>query len=157
MTTPIRILSFFLFLAITKTAAYGQVVGCKDPAATNFNPSATVADSTCIYSPKSYTPTVKLNKISDTLVESSGLQWTGNALWSFGDEGNAAIYRLDTMTGFILQKVTLGAATNVDWEDIAFDGTDLYIGDFGNNFGGRNDLKIYKFSFSLIPVRKQVW
>lgn len=37
-------------------------------------------------------------------------------------------------------------------EDIAFDGTYFYIGDFGNNLNGaRTDLKIYKFPFSAIP------
>jgi len=142
-----------VLLLVTATAAFGQVAGCKDPAAINFNASATIADSSCVYSgpPPSYTPPIKLNKISDTLTESSGLQWTGNALWSFNDDGSPSIYRIDTTTGFILQKVTLQGATNVDWEDIAFDGTNLYIGDFGNNFGGRVDLKIYKFPLSAIP------
>lgn len=153
MTTRNKIFSLFLVLfLVTTTAAFGQVAGCKDPAASNFNASATIADSSCVYSgTPNYTPPVKLNKISDTLTESSGLQWTGNALWSFNDDGSPSIYRIDTTTGFILQKVTLQGATNVDWEDIAFDGTNLYIGDFGNNFGGRVDLKIYKFPLSVIP------
>jgi hypothetical protein len=43
-------------------------------------------------------------------------------------------------------------ASNVDWEDIAFDGSYFYIGDFGNNANGaRTDLKIYKFPISAIP------
>ena len=50
-----------------------------------------------------------------------------------------------------MQTVKLEGATNVDWEDVGFDGTYLYIGDFGNNFGGRTDLKVYKFALSLIP------
>jgi hypothetical protein len=153
MPAPTKIFSFVLSLILTTTtSAFGQVVGCKDPAATNFNAAATIADSSCIYTnTPTYTPSVKLNKISDTLTESSGLQWTGNSLWSFNDEGSPSIYRIDTTTGFILQKVTLQGATNGDWEDIAFDGTNFYIGDFGNNFGGRTDLKIYKFPLSAIP------
>src|SRR5687768_13285453 len=95
-------LVFYTFLNTINVS--GQVPGCRDPAATNFNSSATVADSTCVYTNSpSYTPPVKLSKISDTLTESSGLQWTGSSLWSFNDGGSApAIYRIDTTTGFIL-------------------------------------------------------
>ncbi len=106
-----------------------------------------------MYSPTSYTPPVKVDSISDILHETSGLQMAGNFLWSFNDGGNAAaIYRLDTASSAILQTVNLGGATNVDWEEISFDGTFFYVGDFGNNAdGARTDLKIYKFPFSAIP------
>lgn len=146
-------LFFIWLLLVVCMNANGQVVGCKDPAAINFNSSATITDSSCLYSTTFYTPPVKVNGIDNTLLENSGLQWAGNALWSFNDgNGAAAIYRIDTTTGSILQTVYLQGATNIDWEDIAFDGTHLYIGDFGNNFGGRTDLKIYKFPLSAIPA-----
>ena len=132
---------------------YAQVNGCTDPLANNFNSLATVNDGSCTYSPTNYQPLVKVNPISDELIETSGLQMAGNFLWSFNDSGGEpAIYRLDTITGFILQKVILQNATNLDWEDIAFDGASFYIGDFGNNLNGaRTDLKIYKFPFRAIP------
>jgi len=42
---------------------------------------------------------------------------------------------------------------NKDWEDIAFDGVNIYIGDFGNNVNGaRTDLKILKFNLDNIPA-----
>jgi len=77
----------------------------------------------------------------------------GNYLWSFNDGGNAPeLYRIDTVTNTLLQRVILSGATNIDWEDIAFDGTYFYIGDFGNNLNGaRTDLVIYKFALSAIP------
>ncbi|MDQ6764177.1 MAG: hypothetical protein M3015_16330, partial [Bacteroidota bacterium] len=144
-------LLFFIFFKIN--TVHAQVYGCTDPLANNYNSSATVNDGKCAYNPTSYTPTIKVDPISNVLIESSGLQMAGNYLWSFNDGGGAAaIYRIDTLTNAILQTVNLSGATNVDWEDIAFDGTYFYIGDFGNNASGaRTDLKIYKFPFSAIP------
>ena len=37
-------------------------------------------------------------------------------------------------------------ANNNDWEDICFDSSYIYIADFGNNYGNRQDLVIYKVS-----------
>jgi len=130
-----------------------QVYGCTDPLANNYNKLATINNGSCTYNVTSYTPPVKVDPISDTLIESSGLQMAGNFLWSFNDGGGkAAIYRIDTLTKKVLQSVYLQGATNVDWEDIAFDGANFYIGDFGNNANGaRTDLKIYKFPFASIP------
>lgn len=143
-------LVILLCLSLNTSMAQG---GCKDPAANNYNPSATFNDGTCAYSTTAYTPPVKVDPVSSTLIETSGLQMAGNFLWSFNDGGNAAaIYRVDTTTGNILQTVNLQGASNVDWEDIGFDGSYFYVGDFGNNATGiRLDLKIYKFPFSAIP------
>ena len=142
--------TLFTLAGFTKTNA--QVHGCKDPLANNYNPSATINDGSCTYNTTFYTPPVKVDPISNVLVETSGLQMANNYLWSFNDGGGlAAIYRMDTVTNAILQTVTLAGATNIDWEDIAFDGTYFYIGDFGNNANGaRTDLKIYKFPISAI-------
>ena len=139
---------------IINTPVYSQVPGCTDVAASNYNASATVNNGSCTYSATNYTPPIKVDPISDTLLESSGLQWAGNALWSFNDGGGAAaIYRIDTLSNALQQRVYLQGATNVDWEDIAFDGIYFYVGDFGNNANGaRTDLKIYKFLLSAIPA-----
>lgn len=142
----------FTFLFQTG-AAHSQVYGCKDPAANNYNASATVNDGSCTYNQTFYTPPVKVDPISTVLEENSGLQWAGNSLWSFNDGSHSAtLFRMDTTSNTILQTVNLQGASNVDWEDIAFDGTHFYIGDFGNNANGaRTDLKIYKFPLSAIP------
>ncbi|WP_162944566.1 hypothetical protein [Flavisolibacter nicotianae] len=146
---------FFLlcFLLLQATPGRTQVYGCKDPTAVNYNAAATVNDGSCTYSTTSYTPPVKVDPLSSVLQEGSGLQMAGDFLWSFNDGGGAAaIYRIDTLTNAILQTVNLEGATNVDWEDIAFDGTYFYVGDVGNNASGnRQDLKIYKFRLSDIP------
>ncbi len=145
------IASFFLLFSYS--ASFAQVAGCRDPLSNNFNPLATVNDGSCTYTVTNYTPPIKVDPINATLVETSGLQMAGNYLWSFNDGGGAAaIYRMDTLTNAILQKVTLSGAINKDWEDIAFDGVNFYVGDFGNNFdGARTDLKIYKFPLAAIP------
>ncbi|HVF81790.1 MAG TPA: hypothetical protein VM884_07640, partial [Flavisolibacter sp.] len=105
--------SFLCFVQVVP--AHSQVIGCKDPAAINYNPSATIGDSSCMYNTTFYTPPVKVNPISTVLTETSGLQWAGNFLWSFNDGNNAAaIYRMDTTSNAILQTVNLGGTTNVD-------------------------------------------
>ncbi|HEX8460904.1 MAG TPA: T9SS type A sorting domain-containing protein [Segetibacter sp.] len=144
--------NFIACILFSSSLSYGQVSGCKDPLANNYNAAATVNDGSCLYNSTNYAPIFKTN-LSSTLAESSGLQMANNFLWSFNDGGgSAAIYRIDTITNAILQTVNLTGATNVDWEDIAFDGTNFYIGDFGNNANGaRTDLKIYKFPIAAIP------
>jgi hypothetical protein len=130
-----------------------QISGCTDPAAINYNAAATSNNGSCEYISTSYTPVVKLDPLSSTLNETSALQMAGGSLWTLTDGGGeAAIYRIDTTTNTILQTVRLGGATNGDWEDLAFDGTHLYIGAFGNNVNGaRTDLRIYKLPLSVIP------
>ncbi|MFT3909337.1 MAG: hypothetical protein QM737_07935 [Ferruginibacter sp.] len=144
---------FILLVGFYHDQLYSQVPGCTDPMANNYNSLATVNDGSCTYNNTSYTPPLKVDPINSIISESSGLQWAGNSLWTFNDGGfEAAIYRIDTLSNAILQKVSLQGASNVDWEDIAFDGTYFYIGDFGNNYNGaRTDLKIYKFPFIAIP------
>ena len=149
-----RLVTGFALLLLCCSTTYGQVPGCTDPLANNFNASATVNNGSCTYTSTSYTPLSKVNPISNILVESSGLQWADNSLWSFNDGGGAAaIYRIDTLSNAIYQTVYLQGASNIDWEDIAFDGVYFYIGDVGNNANGaRTDLTIYKFPLAAIPA-----
>ncbi len=157
MRTPSAILLFcrlagFLLPMLSAEFATAQVYGCKDPAATNYNANATVNDGSCQYTVTPYTPPTRPGGLSPALNETSGLQWAGNHLWSFNDGGNdPVLFRIDTASDAVLQTVILEGATNVDWEDIGFDGTSFYIGDFGNNYGDRTDLKIYKINLSDIP------
>jgi hypothetical protein len=59
--------------------------------------------------------------------------------------GQANLYEINASTGAVLRTVAITNATNVDWEDIAQDALYIYIGDIGNNFGNRTDLKYIKF------------
>ena len=91
------------------------------------------------------------------LQESSGLCFTDGSLWSFGDSGNPnAIYKIDTITGAILQTVIIQNFPNEDWEDITADDDYIYIGDFGNNKGNRKNLRILCIKKSDITTASQV-
>ncbi len=84
--------------------------------------------------------------------ETSGLIFWRHSLWTHNDSGGKpVIYRLDTLTGKVLQRITLKNATNRDWEDISQDRKYIYVGDIGNNSGNRHDLCIYKVKKSDIP------
>ncbi|MCW2118937.1 T9SS type A sorting domain-containing protein [Flavobacterium sp. 7A] len=84
---------------------------------------------------------------SPTLDESSGLLFYNNKIITHNDSGGAAkLYELSASTGAVTRTITVNNATNGDWEDLSQDQNYIYIGDIGNNFGNRKDLKIYKIS-----------
>jgi hypothetical protein len=150
----IQLLKTLLIIFFLLFAGYlrSQEQGCTDPAANNYKASATINNGSCTYNSSTYIPVVLVDTLGAVLFEISGLEWAGGSLWAMNDAGGLpAIYRIDTLTKAIFQTVTLAGATNVDWEDLAFDGTYFYIGDFGNNANGaRSNLKIYKFPISAI-------
>lgn len=135
-----------------------QVPGCTDPQANNYNASATINNGSCTYNATNLPLTDKTNLSTPLLNESSGLTFLDGKLWSFSDSGNPDdIYRIDTVTNTIFQTVDVSNATNVDWEDMASNNDYLFIGDFGNNNGNRQDLKIYRVNKSaLTPTTTSV-
>lgn len=82
--------------------------------------------------------------------EASGLEFSGGSdFWSHDDHGGSnKIYRIGN-TGTLKQAVTISGATNTDWEDITHNSTraNMFIGDFGNNYFDRRNLKIYKIPY----------
>ncbi|MBN1651957.1 MAG: T9SS type A sorting domain-containing protein [Bacteroidales bacterium] len=91
----------------------------------------------------------ELTTLNSTINETSGLIYLNEKLITHNDSGGeAALYEIDTLTGAINRKVVIENAQNSDWEDICFDDTYIYIGDFGNNSGARTDLKIYRIAIS---------
>ncbi len=90
-------------------------------------------------------------QLEEKLEENSGIQWVDGFIYSFNDSGGAAeIYKVSPETGKILQTIQLKKVDNIDFEDIAFDGKNLYVGDFGNNAGKRRQKFIYVFNVSKI-------
>jgi hypothetical protein len=97
---------------------------------------------------------VAIKHLPRLLSESSGLIYYSGGLWTHNDSGGLPqIYKIDTITGEIEQTITLANIENVDWEDITQDAKYIYIGDFGNNSGSRQDLTIYRIEKNKIPSR----
>lgn len=83
--------------------------------------------------------------LPSALQESSGLLLWNGSLWTHNDSGNAnSLYRLSPSDGSLQGEIQISNAENTDWEDLAQDDTYFYIGDFGNNDGNREDLRIYR-------------
>ncbi len=97
----------------------------------------------------------KIAKLDAVLNETSGLIYTDDYIWTHNDGGDEpALYKVDTKNGKIVQKLLISNAKNVDWEDITQDEHHVYIGDFGNNYGMRKDLTIYKIKRSVLSEKK---
>ena len=91
---------------------------------------------------------ILLTALQDSIKETSGLIYLNQKLITHNDsEGRPALYEIDTISGNVIRSVAVSNATNIDWEDICYDSTYLYIGDFGND-GSRTDLKIYRLPIS---------
>jgi len=85
-----------------------------------------------------------INSLPNTVNETSGLILLDERLITHNDSGGeTSLYEVDRSSGKVMRKVTINDATNVDWEDLDMDNTNIYIGDFGNNNGTRKDLRIY--------------
>lgn len=89
----------------------------------------------------------KITELSDSLKENSGLSFLKDKLYTFNDGGNLSeIFEIDKISGKI-EKVFKTNLMNKDWEAMATDSANFYVGDFGNNAGARKDLMIYKIPF----------
>ncbi len=79
--------------------------------------------------------------------ETSGLIFFNDKLITLNDSGNTPqLFEIDTAALAVTRIITIENAINVDWEDLTQDGDYIYIGDFGNNLGGRQDLAIYRIA-----------
>jgi len=128
-----------LFLCFFATASIAQNTPCDDTKAKN-----TGQLEPCEYRSKRKIFR-KTTRLDDVLNETSGLLYDKGYIWTHNDGGGeAALYKIDPQNGKIVQKVSISNAKNVDWEELAQDEHFIYIGDFGNNYGMRKDLTIYK-------------
>jgi hypothetical protein len=140
---------YFFFVSFCLPVLFCNAqVGCTDTLALNFDSIANVNDGSCIYAKKEQKCNL-IASLASELTESSGLTMSDGFLWTHNDSGNPSkIYKIDTITGQIIQTLFVTNAANNDWEDITADSDYLYIGDCGNNNGIRTDLKILKISKS---------
>jgi hypothetical protein len=147
-----KVLFFFLLIF---TSAYSQISGCPDSLAKNFNPNATENDGSCLYNSSKIRPESS-RKLSDTLMETSGLMAFNNLLWTHNDDHDTTLYGMDS-TGKIQRKINLNKVKNNDWEEISQDSTYIYLGDFGNNYrGNRTDLQILRIEKNSLLLNNPV-
>jgi len=92
---------------------------------------------------------IKVDKfiLENELNEISGLiYWNTDTILSVNDGGNPSIIYALNEKGEIFFKKEL-PIKNIDWEDLAIDNeNNIYIGDFGNNYSKRQNLRIFKLS-----------
>ncbi len=122
-----------------------QKKGCTDVLAINYDSSAKVNDGSCLYTATNYNPIPVCNKLSDSLLETSGLIYYNGCFWTINDSGNQPyIYSFDSVNGKVKHITYISNHANNDWEEITQDSDHFYVGDFGNNNGNRQDLTVLK-------------
>ncbi|MCK0191045.1 hypothetical protein [Arenibacter sp. F20364] len=86
-----------------------------------------------------------VTKLPHKLTENSGMvPAKDSTVWFIMDRGNPdKIYQVN-YEGDLLKELKVKNAKNRDWEDLATDGSNVFIGDFGNNSNDRKNLTIYK-------------
>lgn len=95
----------------------------------------------------SQTPVRQVGELPQRVWETSGLLFYNSKLITHNDSGNSAqLYEIDTVSMSVSRSVTISNALNIDWEDIAQDEDYIYIADFGNNLGTRQDLSVYRIA-----------
>lgn len=150
-----KLLFALTFLILNIYTSVGQIQGCTDVEAKNYNPNAIINDGSCIYAKKKVKPISSI-QINDTINETSGLIYWENKLWTMNDDKDTHLYSIDT-TGINLQKQHLAKVKNKDWEAISQDSLYIYLGDFGNNVSGnRKDLHILRIEKKSLLENKMI-
>ena len=147
-----------LLLLILFAANYAikAQTGCTDPNASNYNVNAIVNNGSCIYNEVSATVNTSII-LNQSVLETSGLIDWNNFLYTHNDNTDTTIYKLNKISGAIVQSLPLNTVQNIDWEEISQDESYIYIGDFGNNAtGNRTNLKIYKVRKSTIETVPEI-
>lgn len=84
-------------------------------------------------------------RLAAAVPETSALLYPNGTLWTLNDGDNPpCIFRIDSASGRVLQRVRIVNYPNTDWEELAADSRYFYIGDFGNNAGQRRDLRVLR-------------
>ena len=92
------------------------------------------------------------------MLEISGMIYNNNhTIYAHNDSGNSPkIFELSLEEQKVLQTISISNAENIDWEDIADDDDFIYVGDFGNNLGARENLVIYIINKNEVATQDSV-
>lgn len=134
-----------LSLSTLSVAAQGILTdqGCTDPLAINYDVQASVNDGSCVYESTSVYFEERFI-LPDEIDETSGIIFFNDTFWTHNDDTDNHLYSFDFEQDPLLDAHPMEGLQNKDWEEIQQDENYLYIGDIGNNYGNRTDLKIYK-------------
>ncbi len=91
-----------------------------------------------------YDPVLISDSLSDKVNEQSGLVWYQDLYWVNNDSDCSASLYAYNKKGDIKKEVQISNFKNLDWEDVTDDKDYIYIGDFGNNFGVRRNLRVLR-------------
>lgn len=123
---------------------YCQTPGCTDPLASNYNVEASINDGTCVYENSSVSATSSV-ELPEIMVETSGLIFWQNELWTHNDNADINLYSFNPASPVNYEMYELTGTTNIDQEEISQDSNYIYLGDFGNNVSGnRTNLYILR-------------
>ncbi|GAA3965497.1 hypothetical protein GCM10022407_09900 [Hymenobacter antarcticus] len=87
----------------------------------------------------------RMVRLDSAVPETSALLYTSGALWTLNDGDNPPeLFRIDSASGRVVQRVRIVNFPNTDWEELTADSRYFYIGDFGNNAGSRRDLRVLR-------------
>jgi len=103
----------------------------------------------------SIAPQFFIPELPGKLNEISGLLIYDDLFWGFNDSGGKNKIYGFKKSGNIKKEIEIEKAKNQDWESIAQDDKHIYIGDFGNNSGGRDNLRIYKIDKKNIKRKEE--
>ena len=97
-------------------------------------------------------------QLPQEMLEISGMIYNNsNTVYAHNDSGNPpALYELSLEEQKVLRTIYISNAENLDWEDMTEDDDFIYVGDFGNNLGARENLVIYKLNKNEVATQDSV-
>lgn len=88
-------------------------------------------------------PTMLVQTLDTLVNETSGLIFLNGKLWTHNDSGSEAkLFCIDSTSGQVVASKVIKGVSNNDWEDIAKDKSNVYIGNFGSVCNEKQILRI---------------
>ncbi|MFV0265696.1 MAG: hypothetical protein ACK5HT_01020 [Draconibacterium sp.] len=88
-------------------------------------------------------------ELPKSLMEMSGLLVYRDLFWGFNDSGGKNVLYACDKGGGLVMEVEIENSGNEDWESMTQDEEHIYIGDFGNNRGDRQNLPVQSGKYKL--------
>lgn len=137
-------------LVLTVGWCRGQVCGCTDSLATNYNADATLNDGSCLYD-TSIIHATEIGQLDAVLDGTSTLFYWNNGYWTYIDHDGRYLYRVNNSDASIMQTLDIKGIRCNDAEEVSQDRYYLYFGDIGNNVCGcRQDLRILRVNKNML-------